>query len=151
MNHIFRIEYDQKCRQAAARLVWYFGFMLSCGSVYEMTYYPAVSEPVGWLRIHSKTPRRTVRTKHPIWSKFLMLIGIYNLLISTSVADPVHFFRIRIRVTQKKTGSYLDMFLMFSKIYIFYGIFLLNLNSLWHLKLQLKILFGRNCIYDIFI
>ena len=55
------------------------------------------------------------------------------LIASSSVADPVHFFPdpvfkiriwIRIRVTQKRpdltgsgSGSYLDMFLMFSKIF----------------------------------
>ena len=61
--------------------------------------------------------------------------------VLSSVADPVHFFsdhgsgyadpvlklRIRIRIL---LSTYLDMFLMFSKINICYGIFLPNLNIL---------------------
>ena len=61
-----------------------------------------------------------------------------------SVADPVNFFRIRIRGSgfsntdpdpdpsdPKKTGSYLDMFLMFSKINIYFmAFFLPNLKIL---------------------
>ena len=53
--------------------------------------------------------------------------------------------KIRIWETQKRsdpTGSgsksYLDMFLMFSKINIFYSIFIQSLNILWHLKSKIK-------------
>ena len=84
-----------------------------------------------------------------------------------SVADPVHFFRIRIvkiliqiriQVTQKRpdptgsgSGSYLDMFMMYSKINNFYDIFLPNLKILWHFKIKDKKLYGQNCILDNFI
>ena len=48
-----------------------------------------------------------------------------NHSLITSVSDPVHFFRIRIRVTPKRpdptrSGSLLDMFLMCSKINNFF-------------------------------
>ena len=50
------------------------------------------------------------------------------------------------------SGSYLDMFLMFSKINNFLWYFFLpNLNILWHLKSKIKKLFWRNCILDNFI
>ena len=55
----------------------------------------------------------------------------------------------------KKTGSgyNLDMFLMFSKITFFYGIYLPNLNNkhLMTLKIKDKKLFGQNCILYNFI
>ena len=62
---------------------------------------------------------------------------------SPFLSDPVLKIRIRIWVTQKRpdptrSWSYLNMFLMFSKIHICYGIFWLNLNILWHLKVQDK-------------
>ena len=44
------------------------------------------------------------------------------IIVITSVADPAHFFPDP--SDPKKTGSYLDMFFMFSKINILYGIFL---------------------------
>ena len=63
------------------------------------------------------------------------LFEIQTKVVYTSVADPVYIFRIRIRGPSfknmdpdpgdpKKTGSgsYLEIFLMFSKINIFYGI-----------------------------
>ena len=54
--------------------------------------------------------------------------------------DPVFKIRVRFRVTPKRpdltgswSGSYLYMFLMFSKINIFfYGIFIPNRNILWY-------------------
>ena len=67
------------------------------------------------------------------------------------------FFRIRIRVTQKRpdptgSGSYLDMFLMFSKInnylWHFYTIYI---NISWQLKSKIKKWFWRNCILGNFI
>ena len=48
----------------------------------------------------------------------------------------------RIRFKKYRSGSgsyiYLDMFLMFGKLIFFYGIFLPNLNILWHLKSKIK-------------
>ena len=44
--------------------------------------------------------------------------------VNLSVADPVHFLR-----DPDPDPTYLDMFLMFSKINILYGIFLPNLNN----------------------
>ena len=53
------------------------------------------------------------------------------------------FPRIRIRGSDLKNTEpdptyYLDMFLMFSKINIFYGIFSPNLNIIWHLESKIK-------------
>ena len=73
-----------------------------------------------------------------------------------SVVNPVNFFRIRFLKyrsgsgsgwpkkrpdptgSESRSGSYLDMLMMFSKINIFYDIFLPNLNILWHLKSKIK-------------
>ena len=67
------------------------------------------------------------------WNYIVRVQGSISGRVGTSVADPVQFFRIRIRVTQKRpdptgSGSYLDMFLMFSKINIF----------LWHFLTKSK-------------
>ena len=63
------------------------------------------------------------------------VLRIRSIFFGPGSADPVFQIRIQIRVTQKRpestgSGSYLDMILMFSKIDIFYGILLPNLNML---------------------
>ena len=71
-----------------------------------------------------------------ICSSLVTMIYIHSLgTVISSVADPVHFFLIRIRETPERpdptgsgSGSYLNMFLMF--INFFYGIFIPNLNIL---------------------
>ena len=58
---------------------------------------------------------------------------VHFFVSESGCADPVLKIRIRIRVSQKRsdpTGSYFDMFLMFSKINNLYGIFIPNLNIL---------------------
>ena len=84
--------------------------------------------------------------------------------VKISVADPVHFFRIRIRGSgflntdpdpgePKKTGSgsYVEMFSMLSKIIIFVWLFLTKSKHLLTHKIKDKKLFGRNCSLDNFI
>ena len=93
------------------------------------------------------------------------------MFLVSSVANPIHFFgsrsgsadpvlkiriRIRIRMTQKRpdptgSGSYLDVFLIFNKTNIFYGIFFSKSKHLMTLKIKDKKLLGRNCILYIFI
>ena len=71
-------------------------------------------------------------------------VGIFwGQCIESSVADPVQYFRIRILLRY--------VFDVKQNKYFFYGFFLPNLNTLWHLKSKIKKLFGRNCILDNFI
>ena len=58
-----------------------------------------------------------------------------------SVADPVHFLRIRLtpkRPDPTGSGSYLDIFLMFSKIYNFLWYFYTKSKHLMSLKIKDK-------------
>ena len=91
----------------------------------------------------------------------------YECIQKSSVADRVHFFRIRIRRSGflntdpelgdlKKTGSdqiliwiriLLRYVFIFSKINIFLWHFLMKFNHLMTLKIKDK-KFGRNCILD---
>ena len=80
----------------------------------------------------------------PLVMSFYKCCGAGPFFFGSGSANPVFIIRIRIWVTQKKTGSgsYLNIFLMFSKINIFfYDNFLPNLNILWHLKSKMKKLF----------
>ena len=81
-------------------------------------------------------------------------VRVYNqdfCFLGSSVADPVHFFWIRIRVTQKylirpdpDPDPPYESFLMFSKINIFfYGIFLQNRIILWHFKSKIKMIWTK--------
>ena len=68
-----------------------------------------------------------------------------TLVQETSVADPVHFSRIRIR----GSGSYLDMFLMFNKINNFLWYFYTESNHLMTLKIKEKKYVDETVVYTI--
>ena len=88
---------------------------------------------------------RTEKEKSVKTLKYCFLLRIRSIFFGSGSVNPVFKIRIRIRirVTQQRpdptgSGAYLDTFLMFSKINIFYGIFLPNLIILWHLKSKIK-------------
>ena len=84
-----------------------------------------------------------------VTSYLVVLFLEMNLLVESSVADLVHFFRIRIQVTPKRpdptasgsgsgSGSYIYKFLMFSKINKFLWDFYTKSKHVMTLKIKDK-------------